>query len=578
MRGFVRRIILADPRSFILLIFVWSATFSGPLSSAFVASKIIDCLSSSGTLTPAVVILLCVLFLVALIRSALAVAIPAILVPYKTLLMGRIRLNTVRIFFNKMPAAILPQRVNLGELLSVLRADTERMIMYVLAWLVEMFGRGTYSVVALGILFTISAPLTFSTIVIVCVIAPLLLGTGKLISQTYEELRRSSLTLSGFLTEIVRAGPLIFLAGTASSACLRFEQVSETRRKAALAHVARVEATAALGALVPAFGIAGILAVVVCRSVGSEIEAGTIALFVSYLAVVTDTVSIFPRVAGAAREASISFDRIKKATGAVEEELFEGFKETGTAGPALPPLETLQVKGLSYQYSSSGKGVSDITFTIPAGSLVVITGRTGSGKSTLLRSFLGLLPLAGGKIYWNGVEVEDRALCFTPPVSAYTAQATRLVSGTLEENILLDDDADEGERLIKAMHLSVLDEFPIDESAMREIGSYGRMLSGGQQQRVAIARMLARDAQLIVFDDLSSALDSETERRLMHRWAELRKLERKTFLGVSHRRRILSEADWIIVLKGGRIESQGPLEYLLRTSSEMKQIWEEENL
>jgi ATP-binding cassette subfamily B protein len=215
--------------------------------------------------------------------------------------------------------------------------------------------------------------------------------------------------------------------------------------------------------------------------------------------------------------------------------------------------------------------VRGVDLLLHKGTFTVITGRVASGKTTLLRALLGLLPLQVGSIRWNGQLVEDPASFFVPPRTAYTAQMPWMFSGTLRENILLGLKERAGE-LAAAIHLSVLEQDLGLMSAGLEtvIGPKGVRLSGGQLHRVAAARMFARQAQLLVMDDLSSALDVETEDML---WKRISSLPGLTCLVVSHRHAAYQRADQIIILKDGVIEAQGKLEELLKSSEEMRQLW-----
>jgi ATP-binding cassette, subfamily B, bacterial len=206
---------------------------------------------------------------------------------------------------------------------------------------------------------------------------------------------------------------------------------------------------------------------------------------------------------------------------------------------------------------------------------VVITGRIGSGKTTLLRALLGLTPQTAGLRRWNGEVVTDPATFFVPPRSAYTAQLPQLFSEPLRENVLMGADDD---RLPRALRLAVMDQdlVQLGHGLDTLVGARGVKLSGGQVQRAAVARMLARDADLLVFDDVSSALDAATEAQL---WAGLFEDQGDvTCLVVSHRRTALLRADRILLMEGGRIVDSGRLGELLERSAEMRALWAEDEV
>ncbi len=483
-------------------------------------------------------------------------------------------------------------------------------------WIPELTGHAAFAVFALIIMVRIAPGITAVTMIPLVGVFFLTRWSWSRFLRYVRLSRVSDSRVTAFLGESFGAIQAVKVADAETGVIGYLRELSEARR---VANVRLGVFWALFQSVTDNMGDVAVAIMVVLA--GFSIQNGTFTigdfvLFTSYLFYV----SRFPAQIGSylseIAQQRVVLDRLQEITPEAEPESLVAHGPIYEDEPVPPVrplvkqvedrLEVLEVKGLRFEYGerlsvngerSSVDGLpyaersrsditdnglpttdywslQDITFTLPRGSFTVITGKIGSGKTTLLRVLLGLLPASGGEVLWNGRPITHRATFFTPPHTAYTPQVPRLFSEPLRDNILLGLPED---GLDWALQTAVLapDIAQLEEGLDTVVGPRGVRLSGGQVQRAATARMLVRDAELLVFDDLSSALDVETEALLWERIFDVEGHD-QTCLVVSHRRAVLQRADRILVLENGRLAAIGTLEELLRTSPAMRELWQQE--
>jgi ATP-binding cassette, subfamily B, bacterial len=222
----------------------------------------------------------------------------------------------------------------------------------------------------------------------------------------------------------------------------------------------------------------------------------------------------------------------------------------GAPQPAIEPLERLELTALTAVHDDGTVGASDVDLVVRRGELVLLLGQIGSGKSSLLSALAGLVSYRGD-LRWNGRAVEDAETFLRPGRVAHVAQVPRVLSGTFADNIRLDHDRDVERSIADARLGRDVEDAGGPHSI---VGHRGVRLSGGQVQRLALARALAADAELLLADDVSSALDATTEVEL---WESLRR-RGSTVIGATTKRAALARADRVVVLTEGRVAATGP--------------------
>ena len=470
--------------------------------------------------------------------------------------------------------------VSAGEAVSRFRDDVQAATKF-LCWTFDPIGQVLMTVIAIVILWRIDPLLTLGVFIPLLAVVVLVTQAGSKVARFRQANQAAIGNVTGLLGEMFGAVQAVKATGTEREVVQYFRQVNDQRRAATLNDKVFSEFLHASASNIANIGVGVILLLAASKFRSGEFTVGDFSLFVSYLGGLAIAAGFIGDYLTQWRQIGVSIDRMRALMPGAPASDLVAHNPVHLTGPLpeLPQLEPLgdrrlerlEVRNLGFTFPETGRGIADVSFTIPRGTMTVVTGRIGSGKTTLVRTLLGLLPKDQGEVVWNGNPVTAPDRFFVTPIAAYTPQTPRLFSETLRNNILLGLDETEVD-LAAAIHAAVLDrDVPtLDHGLDTLVGNRGVKLSGGQIQRSATARMFGRPAQLYVVDDVSSALDVDTEAVL---WDRLFEREEVTSLVVSHRRPALLRADQIIVMDGGRVVATGTLTDLMETSSLLRNIW-----
>ena len=245
----------------------------------------------------------------------------------------------------------------------------------------------------------------------------------------------------------------------------------------------------------------------------------------------------------------------------------------------LEDFSTMEFKNFSFYYPEEKEAsLKDISFKLNKGETLGIVGKSGSGKSTLVKQILRFYNFDKNKVFINNVPYEEYDITSVRSKFGYVSQENILLSKTVRENILFGSVSEDDERIINVIKKADFykDIQNLEKGLDTVVGERGLGLSGGQKQRISLARALYRDPEILVLDDSFSAIDANTESKIINSLKENRK--NRTNIIISHRISAVEHADLILVMDNGEIVDRGTHEELISKDSWYKEQFEYQSL
>ena len=279
---------------------------------------------------------------------------------------------------------------------------------------------------------------------------------------------------------------------------------------------------------------------------------GALTVYLSYLSKFFKPVKDLATTTNAIAQAAVGVDRIRAI---LETDTIIPEKSSATDPPPLRGEVTFE--HVAFSYDVQNPVLTDVCFTIKPGQLVGIVGPTGSGKSTVVSMIPRFYDPTKGTVRIDGIDVRDLKLKSLREQIGYVLQDTALFHGTIAENIAFGRPGASRDEIIKAAELANAHEF-ISKMAQgydTMVGERGSTLSGGQRQRIGIARVMIRNNPILLLDEPTAALDSESEKLVIEALERL--MKGRTVITIAHRLTTIRDADQIIVVSGGVVAESG---------------------
>ena len=463
---------------------------------------------------------------------------------------------------------------NTGDLMNRISEDVSRVRMYLGPAIMYTINLIVLFVMVVLTMLSVNAELTLYVLTPLPILSIMIYVVSRMINIRSEKVQRKLSDLSTFTQEAFSGIRVIKAYNRLSEREFEFAHLSNEYKETSLSLV-KVNALF-MPAMILLIGLSTILTIYIGGqlTINGSISPGNIAEFVIYVNMLTWPVASVGWVTSLVQRAAASQKRINeflKVIPDIQNSNFETYQAKGN----------LSFTNVSFTYSDSGiDALKNISFEVPQGKSLAIIGTTGSGKSTIANLLCRLYDVNDGVIEIDGRDIKTLNLDAYRNSIGYVPQDVYLFSDTISNNISFsttisdtDDNAVEQAAKDSQVHANIM-EFP--EGFETRVGERGITLSGGQKQRISIARAIIKKPLILIFDDCLSAVDTETEERILENLKRI--MDNRTTIIISHRVSSVKHCDEIVVLDDGVIIERGSHEALMIKRASYFEIHEQQQL
>ncbi len=462
--------------------------------------------------------------------------------------------------FDKIPSMSLGDisRRSAGELITRITSDTQVLKDFLTSLVPQVFQYGIMIVAILGIIVFANWKLALLILVPMPLLAVMFRVLHRRIHKLYHQQWHAESDINTVLHDVFSGIRVVKVCGTEERETERFDKAIAKQRDISFRNELMWNIMMQTAGFFMRVGEYAVLVISGTMVLAGTMTVGTVAQLVSYVSMIYEPLRWLANVPRQITRASTSMAKV-----------FEIIDEESDVGEAENAVEKdihgdISFKNAFFGYDNLEYVLKDVSLDIKKGEMIGIVGRSGVGKSTLINLVMRLYDLDEGQLCIDGVPIKNMSQQSLRSQIGVVLQESFLFKGTLSANISYGLDGAEPDTIIRAAKSGGAHEFimRLPDGYDTVVSERGQSLSGGERQRIQIARAVLRNPRILILDEATASLDTETEKQIQDAVAALTK--ERTTLAIAHRLSTLRNATRLIVLEKGRIEEMGSHEELMR--------------